>query len=215
MKYFFPLLLLFIVCTCVRAQVEIQYKPGRTDSARWVYEVTFNNGFSQTYYQPYDTLPEVIDYGRILFYQSGFIGYGRIADNNEYYTQNLLNYIRTQDMPIASERLEIANEIASIAPLSNPMIRDTSLAAEMKGLWTINSAACGMPNDTMEFYTIPGVELLNVAPAGGSGSTVTFLGDGVLNIYSADFVTNVTIVREIEGQQWRSANGCVWQKIVE
>lgn len=214
MKYLFATLALVLcLSTCGHAQPSIEYKPGRTDSARWVLERD-GQTFRQ---QEYDTLTNTIIYGQTLFNQGGFIGGGVVAPVSDFYDEKAIQFISTVGIPMSEDRQIIAGNLAVFGGIqASPLSRDTSMAQELIGNWSISGPSCGMPSDTMKFYFAPDSTYLRVQASDDSGDfdSILTIGDGVVNFFSDPFGEQITIVR-IDDETWAGANGCRWTKVQE
>lgn len=212
MKYLFSLLLILSLCTCGLAQPLLELKPGTTDSARWKITYTMN-GAPQVATEPYDTLPNVIQYGEELYRSGGFIGSRRIASQNDFITEEVKTFVFTQGPAISDDRSAIAGNM--IAYGKYPITKDTLTSYPLIGLYLINGASCGHPADTMEISKSTfDAEIVVWHPKGDNtdAQSVLLLGDGSISVASDVFAEQVTVIRESPGV-WRGANNCVWRKI--
>jgi hypothetical protein len=214
MKQLLTLLLILCACTCLSAQdvPSIELKPGTTDSARWEVAYTFQ-GSEQIATTEWDTLPNIVEYGEVLYLSGGFIGAYRIDACEDLITAEVRTFVNTQGAIIDPVRQVVATELGSYG--SYPITKDTASSYLLIGEYEINGPSCGMSADTMEF-SIAGfnVELVLWHPKddASGGQSVLILGEGVISVYSDVFSEQVTVVQQ-DSVTWRGANNCVWTKL--
>lgn len=234
-RLFLSLALLLTLCTSARAQFDdsltplITDHPTRTNWARWELTKTHPDGSQSVYFAAYDTLPNVIEYGKTLYREGGYIGDGRVPRNEEYYTDEVRDFMETQGYPMHLVRQAIiGNMTAKGSTADNVMVFDTSTNAELVGVWDIQGRSCGMPDDVITVAvadnTNANVVFLQASAPNDFGtwtSPITNLGPGVVAIESpipspayenpVTFGEIVTIV-QVNENEWRGPFGCKWSR---
>ena len=212
MKYLI-ITFLFSVSLSLSGQPSVTLKPGTTDSARWELTRELVDGSTVSYLGVYDTLPNIIEFGKELYRSGGFIGGGRIPPVTDYYSDSVLDFIRTQGIPMNNDREVIAGILASVGSSGDqPMIYDTLTNYSFIGTWVVEEASCGMPNDTIVVRTTTNangglLEALDINETSAFG-TVQNIGLGVISVLSPSqgFGQMITIVQK-DSTHWEGPIG--------
>lgn len=203
--------ILFLSAVSTNAQATIEFKPGRTDSARWKYEVNLLNGGGSVSTEPYDTLPAVIAYGELLYNQGGFIDGHYIAPRRLSYTDEVIEYATSNVTSLDIEAAQVADALASIGSGEYNLLKyDTITNADFIGTYFILSASCGF--DAFTSVTVAIQSDANghyLELTGGDAPVVVFnVSPGVVRFDVPNFNYGPIELFRASDIQWRTAYNC-------
>lgn len=215
MKYLFSLIIILIACTCVRAQATyyIDTLPSNGDSARLRVVDILPNGADQVHTEPYDSTYKVIEYAKVLFRQSGFVG----------------TYLHEGTIPAETALLETSKYpfgfsarqdslYAELVRFDADPLADTLYFSDLVGSYEMiagtffGQAYCGMIDEsfTIERDTPTRLILMNFPrpPA-----VISPVSSNMLRTDGVGGIASIVFIRDPVTGYWRSPEGCVYRKL--
>lgn len=208
------LALLLVATSNAFAQVSIEFSPNTIDSARFVLTRTATDGSVTTYTSPFDTITKIIEQGRELYINGGFIGQAPVTGFDDYWTDRTRQFIAGGFYDSNSDSWQLGNALSGATSGLHPGRNDTLTNYSFVGSWDTNGKPCGIPDDEAFIVVEPfglGGHGLNVRGDGNVLVTsVWTMGEG--EVYLPNIFGTYTTLIQIDEDTWKGPNGCIWTR---